>query len=164
MNLFSVHHCLLGFIFSKENWLNLCLFQRLAANPPSWIHLYHSNLLSISMADNGHAVEHQSRMWVWVHFIHFLSDSKQVKAVICNLQASADHMTSLQSADNTKEAHAAKTWNIQSSLSRATICQATLSFQGKPWAENDIIARLGEVWTHDPCWMCLCASVGADLL
>lgn len=107
-------------------------------------------------------------MGTWVAAVQDISEfnlfSKLFwKSAPSSFQAGTNHMTSPRSADNRREAHAAKNWNIQSLFAHATICQATLSFQGKSWAENDIIAWLGEVWTHNLCWMCSHTSVNADL-
>lgn len=71
-------------------------------------------------------------------------------------------MTSLWSEDDKRGTYAAINWNIWSSPSCATICQATLSIQGKAWAENCVIVWLGEVYTHKPCWMYSPVSVNTD--
>ena len=140
-SLISVHHCLFGLFCSKENWLTWTLRSR-----SRWV-VRHWAAPS-EKADIQVARSPQSK--TKVNCICFLSYSRRFKP--CHFQPGPDRVTTDQQIRRIRRWARCFSPPSVIAVSRATICQATLSFQGKSWAQNDIIAWLGEVWTHNPCW------------
>lgn len=144
-SLISVHHCLFGLFCSKENWLTCTLRSR-----SRWV-VRHWAAPSEKGGHTGGLDHRRARQgWIVLVFWTILEDSNLVIFSLALTEWPHRDQQIRQSDEPTAEKKTTKPSVI--AVSHATICQATLSFQGKSWAQNDIIAWLGEVWTHNPCW------------